>query len=91
MKKGSKLLGYLSFMIFLCSAAILPFLWEAGLLGLFISFAPAFSFVFVLRDDSSKNRRFFYRAFLLSMVAFFTGLIVGLLTLKGTLATYCYN
>lgn len=90
-KKGSQFLGYASFLALIVSVAILPFIWEIGLLGIFISFAPAFSFVFVLRDDSSKNRRFFYRAFVLSMVAFYTCIIVGLLTLKGSFGAYCLH
>jgi hypothetical protein len=90
-KDGAVLLGKWFIAVCILSLILLPLVWEVGVLGLCLTLGPSIAFGFVLKDDSSVNRRFFYRAFKISVLAFSICLTVGLITLSGTLTQFCTN
>ena len=63
--------------------------WEFGLGGLFMSALPCIAYFYVLNDDSSKNRRFFYYCFCFSGLAFLIYLIDVLITFYGNIESFC--
>jgi hypothetical protein len=84
-------IGRFCLVVLVASITLMAFVWQYAVLGLCLSLAPSLAFAFVLKDDSSINRRFFYRAFKLSLLAFFVCLIIGLTTLAGTMHRFCVS
>lgn len=84
------MIGRTMFVLLTIGTTLLFFpVWPFGVLLLSLSLGPCVGFCFVLKDNSSVNRKFFYRLFKVSMLAFFVTLMAGLVTLEGSLKRFC--
>ena len=65
--------------------------WQFGLGVLFLSAAPAIAYLFVIQDDSSKHRKFFYNCVVVSTFAFSIYLVDCLVTFWAEIEIFCNN
>jgi hypothetical protein len=70
---------------------MLAFIWELGVLGLCLMLGPSIAYGFIIHDDSSVNRRFLYKTFKVSLLAFYICLLTELLTLTNEVTSYCID